>query len=402
MADKMKVLLHGPVLTVSGYGEHARSILNALMTREDIFEIYVHPTPWGACRWESSFGAEREKIDSFIVKTISYEMKRVQEHAPPEYDVSLQVVLPTEWQPYAKVNIGVTSGIEAQKVVPDWDEATKRVDAIIVESQHAKNGFTTDTPFRVISFPVDVPEKKEIDLDLQTDFNFLLVAMDAPRKNVGDAIEGFYKEFHNDADVGLVCKISTPTEGSLDVERIRTKMLNVKRKYPEAKCSLYFLHGDLKREEMFYLYSHPKIKAMVTMTHGEGFGIPLFDAACVGLPIIAPNWSAHTEYLKIKKDEKEELKFSKIDYFIDKVKPEHADKWYDPNIQTWAYPILISYCKKMRSVKDFYGKFKDMASELKDYLHVDRAKNKINSEIVETILLTVKGKENEVKQTSDV
>ena len=36
---------------------------------------------------------------------------------------------------------------------------------------------------------------------------------------------------------------------------------------------------------------------MISLTHGEGFGLPLLEAAACGLPVCATNWSAHTEFL---------------------------------------------------------------------------------------------------------
>jgi len=45
------------------------------------------------------------------------------------------------------------------------------------------------------------------------------------------------------------------------------------------------------------LYNNPRIKALVNLSHGEGFGLPMFDAACHGLPVIAPSWSGHCDFL---------------------------------------------------------------------------------------------------------
>ena len=45
------------------------------------------------------------------------------------------------------------------------------------------------------------------------------------------------------------------------------------------------------------LYNHPKVKAMISFTKGEGFGRPLLEFSTSKKPIIASNWSAHTEFL---------------------------------------------------------------------------------------------------------
>ena len=36
--------------------------------------------------------------------------------------------------------------------------------------------------------------------------------------------------------------------------------------------------GDMSEAEMTALYQHPKVKGMVSISHGEGFGLPLFEA----------------------------------------------------------------------------------------------------------------------------
>ena len=41
------------------------------------------------------------------------------------------------------------------------------------------------------------------------------------------------------------------------------------------------------------------MKGLISLTHGEGFGLPLLEAAACGLPICATNWSAHTEFLNL-------------------------------------------------------------------------------------------------------
>ena len=45
------------------------------------------------------------------------------------------------------------------------------------------------------------------------------------------------------------------------------------------------------------LYNHPKVKAHITLTHGEGFGRPLLEATLSQKPVIAPNWSGHLDFL---------------------------------------------------------------------------------------------------------
>ncbi len=70
-----------------------------------------------------------------------------------------------------------------------------------------------------------------------------------------------------------------------------------KPEYKDRKCKVYLLHGDMTDEEMSGLYHHPKIKAYITLTHGEGFGLPIFEAFQAGFPFVSPDWAAPMIFL---------------------------------------------------------------------------------------------------------
>jgi hypothetical protein len=61
--------------------------------------------------------------------------------------------------------------------------------------------------------------------------------------------------------------------------------------------NIYLLHGEFTDEEMNQIYNHPKIKAMVSLTKGEGFGRPLLEFTQSKKPIITTNWSGHVDFL---------------------------------------------------------------------------------------------------------
>ena len=61
--------------------------------------------------------------------------------------------------------------------------------------------------------------------------------------------------------------------------------------------NVYVLHGQLTDEEMNSLNNHPKVKATITLTKGEGFGRPLLEFSMSGKPVIASGWSGHVDFL---------------------------------------------------------------------------------------------------------
>ena len=69
---------------------------------------------------------------------------------------------------------------------------------------------------------------------------------------------------------------------------LKEQIKNYIKLYPKKNIpSIYILHGDLSDEEMNSLYNHHKVKAMVSLTKGEGFGRPLLEFSVVGKPIVA-------------------------------------------------------------------------------------------------------------------
>jgi hypothetical protein len=49
---------------------------------------------------------------------------------------------------------------------------------------------------------------------------------------------------------------------------------------------VYLLHGEFTDIEINEIYNHSKVKAMVNLTKGEGFGRPLLEFSLVNKPIM--------------------------------------------------------------------------------------------------------------------
>ena len=118
-----KIIVRGPALSRSGYGEHTRFLLRSLKETKD-FDLYLINTSWGGTSWLYEDDKEREWIDSLLIKTLNSEQD-------DKFDLSLQVTIPNEWQKIAEKNIGVTAGIETDKVSDEWIQSTNTVDKII-------------------------------------------------------------------------------------------------------------------------------------------------------------------------------------------------------------------------------------------------------------------------------
>ena len=405
MMKLFKVLVRGPALTRSGYGEHVRFVMRAL--RDEDLDLYLIPTGWGMTGWVMDNDEEKKWLDGIIAKTQGALQEKV------SFDVSIQVSIPNEWEKLAPINIGVTAGIETTKVAPQWLEKAALMDKIVVPSEHSKyvyenttiealmqspdgktqtiDNYKCRTPIEVVGYPVKKYENCDLDLDLATDFNFLNVAQWGPRKNLENCIRWFLDEFQQD-NVGLILKTNIAKNSLLDrnmtEQKIRALLSN--KQYENRKCKIYLLHGDFSDQEMHNLYRHPKIKALLTTSHGEGFGLPMFEAAYEGLPIIAPEWSGYLDFLcmptKDKKG-KEKIKsmFTTLEYTLQNIQKENV--W--PGVLTadskWAYAEEASFKKKTRQVFKDYGRFKKQAKQLQAWVRENFSEEKQYSDMYKII-----------------
>jgi len=403
---KKKVIVRAPALTRTGYGEHARFVLRCLREVEDKLDIYLLPVSWGQSNWIWEENEERAWMDKIVAKTAAYQQ---QEIAGNHYDISIQITIPNEWEQLAPVNIGVTAGIETTKVAPLWIEKVNMMDKVITISEHSKNSFIktvyegvnkhTKQPMRlqcnkdieVVHYPVKHFDEVDLDLNLSTDFNFLTVAQFGERKNLYNTLRWFVEEFIDNPDVGLVVKTFAKGGSKIDRFIIKKKLTDILQKYDKRQCKVYLLHGDFTDQEMHSLYKHKKIKSLISLSHGEGFGLPLFEAAYSGLPVIAPDWSGHVDFLykpvKNKKG-KEKLKahFARVEYDILPVQEKaHWEGVVQPD-SMWCFAQQGSYKMRLREVLKEHGRFKKQPNNLKKYLLENFTFEKQSKKMIDNII----------------
>ncbi len=139
---------------------------------------------------------ERTWIDRVVEKTIAY----IQQGG--QFDISLQVTIPNEWENMAPVNVGYTAGIETTKVSHQWIQKANEMNRIIVVSNHSKDvfestvytashqnnpqqtfEFRTTTPIDAVDYPTkNFDNLPDLGIELEHDINFLTVAQFGPRK----------------------------------------------------------------------------------------------------------------------------------------------------------------------------------------------------------------------------
>ncbi len=364
---KPTLVFQAPIATRSGYGDHARDLLHSLY-KLDKFEIKVISTRWGqtpmdALNYDKPF--HKWIVDNIIQKP---------EQKP---DIYIQVTVPNEFQPLGFYNIGITAAIETTHCALDWIHGCNRMDLIIAPSQHSKDSLVktiyneadkqTNQIIKQhqIQKPVEVLFEGFDELDFGTDvvahiseldnvkedFAFLFVGhwlqgdLGEDRKNVGMMIKTFAMAFKDEKKKpALVLKTSSAGFGVMDRESMIKKIREALGK-DYGKVPVYLLHGDLTPAEMNGLYEHPKVKAMLNFTKGEGFGRPLLEFSLTGKPVIVSNWSGHLDFLKegavLLDGELKNVHESAANQFLLK-----ESQWFNVNIS-----------KALQSIKDVYRNY---------------------------------------------
>jgi len=312
-----------PIDTYSGYGARSRDLVKAIIAT-DKYDVKIIPQMWGNTPW------------GFINDNL--EWKFLNDHIwnhpqlPKQPEVWMQITIPSEFQPIGKYNIGVTAGIETTVAPGDWVEGCNRMNLVLTSSEHSKKTFIDtvlqkvdqrtnqvigeaklEKPIEVLFEGVDTEVYKSLDKvdsfpelsNIKEKFAFLFVGhwingdLGEDRKNVGFLIKMFYEIFKNKKDKpALVLKTSQTGSSYLDRDEILRKINMIKKSINSKDLpNIYVLHGEFSDVEMNELYNHPKIKAMVNLTKGEGFGRPLLEFSLTKKPIIATNWSGHVDFL---------------------------------------------------------------------------------------------------------
>jgi glycosyltransferase involved in cell wall biosynthesis len=315
-----------PIDTFSGYGARSRDIVLSLI-KSGKYDVKVLSQRWG----NTPFGFLQESNPDH---KLMLDCIQQTPQLPRQPDIWAQITVPNEFQPIGKFNIGITAGIETTLCAAQWIEGMNRMNLNLVSSEHAKKVFQ-DSRFErrnqqtqqvediielkslveVLFEGVDLSKYKAIDLnpnsqileilnEVPETFCYLFVGhwikgdQGEDRKDISGLIKTFLETFKNQkVRPALVIKTSSATSSIMDREDILDKIRNIEATVEGDLPSIYLLHGDLTDEEVNELYNHPKVKAFVSFTKGEGYGRPLLEASLTAKPVIATNWSGHIDFL---------------------------------------------------------------------------------------------------------
>jgi len=317
-------IISSPFDTYSGYGARSRDLIKSIV-ETDKYTVRLLSQKWGS----TPFGFCKDNPEWKFL----YDLVLPNNQIPKQPEIWAQVTIPSEFQPVGKFNIGFTAGIETTLCAGDWIEGMNRMNLNIVSSEHSKKVFQ-ESQFEKrnkqtnalegnvkLEKPVEVlfeglntdiykvierNQVKNINLDsIKEDFAYLFVGhwisgdIGEDRKNVGLLVKAFYEVFKNKSKrPALILKTSQVGSSYIDREEILKKLKQIRKTVNSKNLpNVYLLHGEFTDEEMNELYNHSKVKAMVSLTKGEGFGRPLLEFTLAKKPLITTGWSGHMDFL---------------------------------------------------------------------------------------------------------
>ena len=195
----------------------------------------------------------------------------------------------------------------------------------------------------------------------------------------------FVEEFKND-NVGLICKTHLGGASHIDREAITNNLQQILAPYTDRKCKVYLLHGDMHECEMAALYTHPKVKALISFSHGEGFGLPLFEAVGYGLPVITTEWSGQIDFMYCpNKEGKIKPHFARVDFTLQPVQPEAVWEGVIEKDAMWAFPIGASAKSEMRTIYKDWDRYRGQAKRLSIYINKEFEESKMHNKFIENL-----------------
>lgn len=333
--NKRSLIAICPLQTISGYGIHSRIILRSLLSIPEItdnFDIKVISLKWGSTPMNAldPNNPEDRKLLDLMIPELNF--------TP---DISIHITIPSEAQRIGKKSILITAGTEGSLAPESFLKGCNQVDLVITPSEFTKAILANSklekrdkstnnlielieckTPIQVLFEGIDTSIYSKINsskgkvteyLDkIPESFNFLFcghflnAAPGHDRKDVWSLIETFINTFRKKSvknRPGLILKTSGAGFSITERDQIIEKINQIQDSFIERSDyngslpNIYLLNGELSDLEMNELYNHNRVKAMVSFTHAEGFGLPLAEFTMSGKPVIASNFSGQLDFL---------------------------------------------------------------------------------------------------------
>ena len=250
------------------------------------------------------------------------------------------------------------------------NDLNKKFDYVLCDSRDAliycyKNGLNKNISVIPEHYNDNLNKKTEkFDIEFDKKFNFLILGQltgdrpDNDRKNIENVISWYCETFKDEKNINLILKTNSGRCSLADRERTVNRVKNIVNKSRKGKYpSIEVLHGNLTSEEIAGLFKHNKVKCLLSATRGEGYGLPLVDAAASAIPIVVPAYSGHMEFL-------EETNICPVDYNLNAIPDSRVDGRIFIKGSKWAEVSEDDFKDKIKQVYENYNQYKKKAQRM--------------------------------------
>lgn len=287
------LIVKGPFVGTSGYAHLTREFVKNLVDQGVKVQL-VKLKGWG--------GASSDEARDSWFRSLS---------APVESGVVLHFAMPQQVDAVPhKRNVNYTM-FEADRIPAAWVERGARHDMVVVPTESSRRAWVEsgveESRVRVCPLGIDArlfaQESQPLSLQVpggkpleEYRCRFLNVAELRPRKNHVGLLRAWARATTRQDDAVLVLKMSVyqPHLRVAFRHDLRVMQQHLGKSLDEA-APVIFLTTDYPDEAMPRLYA--AATHYLSMSFGEGWDLPMTEAAGSGLHLIAPEHSAYTTYL---------------------------------------------------------------------------------------------------------
>lgn len=283
--------VRGPFLGVTGHDHHVREFVREFREQGLAIELLDIPN-WSSARLPAEM---REPWFETLQQDCG--AKSVLHFCMPHQVIRYP----------GKVNANYTM-FEATRVPEAWVEANKKHDVLILPTESSRRAWMDSgmPEHRIRLCPLGVNPSiftgQAAPLDLKGvsrekhRVRFLNVSAVSARKNLPGLLEAWVRATSRSDDAVLIVKIAF--HEALARERLEEAIRELIQRLPkrlEEAAPVRFVYDHFSGAEIPRLYA--SATHYISMSHGEGWDLPMMEAAASGLKLIAPAHSSYLTYL---------------------------------------------------------------------------------------------------------
>ena len=346
----------GPLFDGSGYSEAARNYV--LSIHKQGYPITVSPITFEQTR--PDLGADGQVLHSLVNKKIDYD--KVIVHSTPNlwhhftrYDVNKYIIGYTVW--------------ETSKLHPVWVNACSRANEVWVPCDWNIEVFRdsgVNRPLFKVPHAIEVVDQNSLpNLSWEgisdNDFVFYSIFQWQERKNPYALLAAYNVAFSGVDDVVLVLKTYRRDHASTEEkEHIRQSIIKYRNDFALPHFpKIVLVVANMSRQEILGL--HKRGDAFVLLQRAEGWGLPHFEAAMCGKPVITTDYGGQTEFLK---PEHSYLVDSHLTPVVGMT--SFSDTYL--STQYWAEPNVKTAIDSMRHVYENRGEARVRGEKARQYI----------------------------------